>query len=130
MQANRTVKPIVSAIAVVMLFGSAVWMGRPYVTDREFLLSRVAYDWRDARFAAFHRLYLRIQPGMTRNELNLAIEQVYPPDGRRKRPRLHGDTPTSIILFLHDEGKPGPNCEGIILTMTNARVVSKQYSPD
>ena len=77
MQANRTVK----LIAVVMLFWSVVWMGRPYVTDREFLLSRVAYDWRDARFAAFHRLYLRIQPGMTREAVLTRLMAIGSPGG-------------------------------------------------
>jgi len=125
MRAHHSVKAI-GAIFVAALV--VCWMGflvRQYRADSAFFISRVAYDWHDPRFASFHRLYSRIQVGMTRDELQQAIEQVYPASGRRKPPRLHVDKPTEIILFMENGG-----CEGIILALANGRIVSKHYSPD
>ena len=125
MRANRTAKTIATASAAAVFFCWSAYLGTLYRTDPKFFLSRVSYDWRDPRFAAFHRLYSRIHPGMTRKELQQTIERVYPADSPRKRPNFHVDEPTQVILFMENGG-----CEGIMLTMANGRVVSKHYSPD
>ena len=125
MRANRTAKKIAIAIAAALAFCWIACLERLYRTDPAFFLSRVCWDWREPRWAAFHRLYSRIHSGMTRQELQQAIEQVYPADSSKKRPSFHVDEPTKIMLFMANEG-----CEGIMLTMTNGRVVSKSYSPD
>jgi hypothetical protein len=125
MPANRTAKKVAIAIAAALGFCWIAYLGRLYRTDPAFFLSRLYYDWREPRWAAFHRLYSRIHSGMTRQELQQAIEQVYPVDSSRKRPIFQVDEPTQIMLFMADEG-----CEGIMLRMANGRVVSKGYSPD
>ncbi len=125
MHVNRTVKLVAATCAAALVFGWVTFLVMRYGAEPAFFLSRVAYDWRDPRFAAFHRLYSRIQVGMTRNELQQAIGRVYPANSRRKPPRFHVDEPTQIVLFMENSG-----CEGIILTMANGRVLSKHYSPD
>jgi len=125
MRAHHSVK-VVASICVAALV--VCWMGflaKQYRTDSAFFISRIAYDWHDPRFASFHRLYSRIVVGMTRNELQQAIEQVYPANGRQKPPRFHVDKPAEIILFMENGG-----CEGIMLALANGHIVSKHYSPD
>ena len=125
MRVNRTVKAIAAVCAAALVVCWITFLARLYREDPMLFISRVAYDWHDPRFAAFHRLYARIHVGMNRNELQQVIERVYPANGRRKPPRFHVDRPTEITLFMENGG-----CEGIILGLANGRIVSKHYSAD
>lgn len=67
---------------------------------------------------------------MTRDEMMEAIAEIYPVEGKRKRPRFRVDEPTHIILFMDPERSSEPNCEGIFLTISNGRIVKKGYGMD
>jgi hypothetical protein len=84
----------------------------------------------DGRFRTYKAFYRDIQIGMTRAQVLAAMEQRYPADGPRKRPKTMDDTPTSLGFFMNPETSREPNCEGIFLTLEQDRVTKKDYSPD
>jgi hypothetical protein len=84
----------------------------------------------DGRFRTYKRFYSDIQVGMTREEVLAALARRYPTDGPRKRPKIMGDTPTSLGFFMNPETSREPNCEGILLTLESNRVTKVVYSPD
>lgn len=84
----------------------------------------------DGRFRTYKRFYSDIQIGMTREEVLAAMNQRYPADGPRKRPKIMDDTPTSLGFFMNPETSREPNCEGIFLTLESNRVTKVVYSAD
>ena len=67
---------------------------------------------------------------MTREQVLAAMDQRYPTNGSRKRPKIMDDTPESLGFFMNPETSREPNCEGIFLTLERGRVTRKVYSPD
>ncbi len=94
--------------------------------------SRSAARWagRDPRFANFHRLFVAIEPGMTRAEVGLTIDAHYPEGGERLRPTHWDNTPQHLGLFMNPEHLREPNCEGISIRFVDGKVVGKGYSMD
>ena len=84
----------------------------------------------DGRFRTYKRFYHDIQVGMTREQVLTAMEQRYPADGPRKRPKIMDDTQTSLGFFMNPETSREPNCEGIFLTLESNRVTKIVYSAD
>ncbi|RYD75028.1 MAG: hypothetical protein EOP84_18945 [Verrucomicrobiaceae bacterium] len=84
----------------------------------------------DGRFRTYKAFYRDIQIGMPREQVLAAMEQRYPADGPRKRPKIMDDTPTSLGFFMNPETSREPNCEGIFLTFEGGRVTKVVYSRD
>ena len=84
----------------------------------------------DARFRTYRAFYRDIEIGMTRQQVLTVMEQRYPTNGSRKPPKVMQDWDNSLGFFMNPESSREPNCEGIFLTLTNGRVVKKDYSPD
>lgn len=114
-------------LAVLLMFA---WFAQAFSESRELGMSRLVYGWRDPRFAAFHRLFLEISPGMTRKDLDDTIWRLYPDGGQRLVPVYWVDQPSHVTLFMNPETETEPNCEGIFLQLTNGIIVSKSYSMD
>lgn len=85
----------------------------------------------DHRYKAFHALFLRISPGMSRHELTQTVKEVYPKQGPRNPPRYWVNETNRIVLFMHAEGHPEPDCEAIFLQLDNGgNITTKGYSAD
>jgi len=84
----------------------------------------------DGRFRAYQRLYRDIEVGMTRAEVMQLVDQQYPADGKRARPKVWEDTDTQLCLFMNPERRTEPSCEGIFLTLSEERITAKEYSRD
>jgi hypothetical protein len=84
----------------------------------------------DGRFRTFKAFYGDIRVGMTREQVLAAMEQRYPTNGTRKRPKIMDDTSTSLGFFMNPETSREPNCEGIFLTLEAGRVTKIVYSAD
>jgi len=112
----------------VVVYGYAhVWPA--YRLDKDFAISR-ALTLMDPRFTNYHRLFLAIEPGMTREEVEETIDSHYPAHGERKRPTYWDDTPHHLGLFMNPEHHREPNCEGISIRFADNIVVGKGYSMD
>lgn len=96
------------------------------------LVVLVSYpDWVDPRFTAYRAFYEAIQPGMTRMEVLALRDRHYPPGGLRQAPRVIVDEGGALTFFMHPEDpESSVDCEGILLSLENDRVVKKTYSPD
>ncbi len=88
-------------------------------------------EWVDARFRSYKTFYDDIQLGMTREEV-LAVQAThYPEGGPRLRPRIIVDETESLTFFMHPEmADSAVDCEGILLSLKDGKVVAKTYSPD
>jgi len=84
----------------------------------------------DGRFRTYKRFYRDIQMGMTREQVLATMEQCYPTNGSRKRPKILSDTPEGLSFFMNPETSREPNCEGIFLTLETGRVTKIVYSAD
>ena len=84
----------------------------------------------DGRFRTYKRFYGDIRVGMTREQVLAAMEQHYPTNGPRKRPKILNDTPEGLGFFMNPENSREPNCEGIFLRLDGGRVVKIVYSAD
>jgi hypothetical protein len=84
----------------------------------------------DGRFRTYKKFYRDVQIGMTREQVLAAMERRYPAAGRRKRPKIMDDTPSSLGFFMNPESSREPNCEGIFLTLDKGHVTKIVYSPD
>ena len=84
----------------------------------------------DGRFRTYKRFYRDIQVGMTREQVLATMEQRYPTNGPRKRPKILNDAPEGLGFFMNPETSREPNCEGIFLTLEAGRVTKIVYSAD
>ena len=88
-------------------------------------------QWADPRIHAYKAFFEDIRPGMTREEVLELRAKHYPEGGPRQLPRIMIDEPDSLTFFMHAEVPLSPvDCEAILLTLLEGRVVSKEYSPD
>lgn len=85
-------------------------------------------EWIDARFRAYKSFYADLQVGMTRDEVNAALELHDPAEGPRQRLTVMRDTPTELGFFMNPEHSCEPNCEGIFLDLHQNHVTRKRYS--
>jgi hypothetical protein len=86
--------------------------------------------WIDARHRTYQSFYDAIETGMTRFEVLARLDEYYPADGARKRPRITKDTTDELGLFMNPEHSYEPNCEGIFLDFADGKVTRKRYSRD
>lgn len=84
----------------------------------------------DARYRTFKAFFRDIRIGMTRKQVLSIMDHHYPAEGRRKRPKIQGDTAEGLGFFMNPETSSEPKCEGILLSLERGRVVSKLYSAD
>ena len=84
----------------------------------------------DGRFRTYKSFYRDIQVGMTREQVLRAMEQRYPTNGARLRPKILNDTPEGLGFFMNPEASREPNCEGIFLSLEAGRITKKEYSAD
>ena len=84
----------------------------------------------DGRFRTYKRFYHDIQVGMTREQVLAAMEQRYPTNGARLRPKIMNDSADGLGFFMNPETSREPNCEGIFLTLEAGRVTKVVYSAD
>ena len=84
----------------------------------------------DGRFKTYKQFYESIQVGDSKSEVLNKIDLHYPKGGKRKSPTVWSDTEQSLCFFMNPENWKEPNCEGIILTLENGKVVEKEYSKD
>ena len=115
-------------ISCVLVYGYAHVLPA-YRLDKDFAISR-ALTWMDPRVTNYHRLFLAIEPGMTREEVERTIDRHYPEQGKRQRPTYWDDTPQHLGLFMNPEHLREPNCEGISIRFADGKVVGKGYSMD
>ena len=117
-------------ILISVLFAIAYARFMPaYLVDKDFGLSRLLTVF-DARFTNYHRLFLAIEPGMTRAEVEQVLELHYPEGGERKMPKRIEDTEQRLSLFMDPEHLREPNCEGIWIRFEGGVVTGKDYSMD
>lgn len=96
-----------------------------------YLLAAVfAPHWIDARHRSYQAFYDSIRPGMTRFEVLARLDEYYPADGVRKRPRIMKDTDEELGFFMNPEHSYEPNAEGIFLDFAEGKVTRKRYSRD
>lgn len=84
----------------------------------------------DARVRAYKAFYAEIETGMTREQVWATMERVYPADGPRTRPNVLEDSASRLSFFMADEGRDGPNCEGIFLDLRDGVVTRRDYARD
>lgn len=95
------------------------------------LLAAIYNPWLvDARFRTFRQFYHDIRPGMTREDVLVAMERRYPEGGPRKRPTIMVDEPEHLGFFMNPETEREPNCEGIFLGLKGGRVTTVGYGED
>jgi len=87
-------------------------------------------DLVDGRFRTYKRFYGDIQVGMTREQVLTAMEQRYPTNGPRERPKVLNDTPEGLGFLMNPEPSREPNSEGIFLALESGRVTKIVYSAD
>ena len=121
-------KKLLIFIGCLLVYGY-VYILPAYRLSKDFAISR-ALGWSDPRFANFHRLFVAIEPGMTRAEVELTIDAHYPEHGKRLRPTHWDDTPQHLGLFMNPEHLREPNCEGISIRFADGKVVGIGYSMD
>ena len=100
-----------------------------YRLSKDFAISR-ALGCFDPRLANYHRLFIAIEPGMTRAEVELTIDAHCPEGGERMRPTHWSDTPQHLGLSMNPEHLREPNCEGISIRFEDGKVVGKGYAMD
>lgn len=89
------------------------------------------FDWVDPRFQVYQSFFEDIQPGMTRAEVMALCARHYPDGGPRQPPRIMVDDGDNLTFFMHpEEPDSSVDCEGILLTLQDGRVLNKTYSPD
>jgi hypothetical protein len=130
MTKSRSIKKVLWTVAGGFVLWAVIWFVRPFFTNNDVGLSRLLYGWHDSRYAAFHRLFFEIERGMSRPDLEAVIRRIYPPEGTRTPPKFWEDKPTHITLFMDSENRPGPNCEGIFLEISNGTITGKGYGMD
>lgn len=84
----------------------------------------------DARYRAYREFYDDLEIGMTREQVLAALENHYPTDGPRQRPKPVGHTEDRMGFFMNPEHSHDPNCEGIFLDFSGGQMTRKRYSPD
>ena len=113
------------------LGGVGAWAAGSFAVDPDYGLSRLLMGWHDSRLATFHRLFERIEKGMTVDEVWRTVQQLYPEGGDRVRPGFEQDALNdAIVLFMNPEDQREPNAEGIFLRLEGGRVARKDYSMD
>lgn len=116
---RRAVRILARAVSVLLfLFAAALTaVGHPGLLD--------------ARFRPWLGLYGDLKPGMTRSEIDAAIAHHYPvPDSTIPRPRLAVETADSLVFLMSPGPSGSPDCEGIVLSLRDGRLLEKTYSPD
>jgi hypothetical protein len=111
-------KMLLSVLAAVLFFPAAL------------LLVMLHPELIDARHRAYKAFYRDIDIGMTRQQVFALASAHYPAAGLRMRPRTLYDKPEEIVFFMDPEARGEPNCEGILLTLSDNRVTQKRYSAD
>ncbi len=120
--ACRAKRGLVTAMMVVLALAFIAPAGYVFLAFHPELV--------DGRFRTYKRFYRDIQVGMTREQVLAAMEQRYPTNGLRKRPKILNDTPEGLGFFMNPETSREPNCEGIFLTLEAGRVTKMVYSAD
>ena len=96
-----------------------------------FLLLLMLYpELVDTRHRAYKRFYQDIRVGMTRDQVFELMDAHYPTRGERLRPTVLYDEPGKLGFFMNPEKQKEPNCEGILLSLREQRVIEKRYSSD
>ena len=101
-----------------------------FIAPSGYVLLAFHSEFIDGRFRTYKKFYRDIEVGMTREQVLAAMEQRYPANGPRKRPKIMDDTPESLGFFMNPEASREPNCEGIFLTLETGRVTKIVYSAD
>lgn len=95
------------------------------------VLVTVNPEWVDARIRSYKDFYEGIQLGMTRDEVMALQAQIYPAEGPRRAPHIFMEEADVLTFFMDPEDpKSSLNCEAILLTLKEGKVVAKTYSPD
>lgn len=115
-----------SRLVTVMMVVLALF----FIAPAGYVFSAFHPELVDGRFRTYKRFYGDIQIGMSREQVLAAMEQRYPADGSRKRPKILNDTPDGLGFFMNPETSREPNCEGIFLTLEAGRVTKIVYSAD
>jgi hypothetical protein len=85
----------------------------------------------DPRFRPWLALYDDLKPGMTLSEIETAVAHHYPVSGSTMpKPRLVVDSPDSLVFLMDPGPSAAPDCEGIVLSLREDRILGKTYSPD
>ncbi|HEY1170802.1 MAG TPA: hypothetical protein VGH19_05475 [Verrucomicrobiae bacterium] len=101
-----------------------------FITPSVFVFLAFHPELVDARFRTYKRFHSDIQVGMTREQVIAVMEQRYPANGPRQRPKIMDDTSTRLGFFMNPETSREPNCEGIFVTLENGKVAEIIYSRD
>jgi hypothetical protein len=115
-----------SGLVTAMMAGLAL----VFIAPAGFVFLAFCPELVDGRFSTYKRFYGDIQVGMTREQVLAAMDQRYPTNGARKRPKIMDDTPERLGFFMNPESSREPNCEGIFLSLEGGRVTKIVYSPD
>ena len=118
---RATARPVRLPLALLTLLG---------LTPGALLLLVHHPELIDARIGTYKALYADIEPGMNREDVLRLVDVHYPPTSSRQRPILFADEPDALGFFMNDEGRSGPDCEGILLDVDAGRVTRKRYSRD
>ena len=130
---------VISIILVVAAFRCRGWQLKGWLfalslaalAPAALVLAASYPDWADPRFSAYRTFFDDIQPGMTRADVLAIRAKHYPEGGPRQLPRIMIDEADSLTFFMHPEDPLSPiDCEAILLTLVDGRVVAKEYSPD
>lgn len=84
----------------------------------------------DGRYKTYKQLYGDIHVGMSRAEVMTLIDQHYPSEGKRLRPKIIEDSDKKLSFFMNPEDSTEPNCEGIFLRIQDDSVIKKSYARD
>lgn len=94
------------------------------------LVAVFAPGWIDARYRTYLAFYEAVQPGMNRFEVLGSLEQFYPTDGPRQRPKIVEDTDDELGFLMRSEQTSGTTVDGISVIFADGKVVRKYFSPD
>jgi len=116
---KKIIIPILIAIILIPVIGFA------YIS-----ISASHPELIDGRFRTYKQFYESIQVGDSKSEVMNKINLHYPEGGKRQSPTVWENTKQSLGFFMNPEKWKEPNCEGILLTLEDGKVVTKEYSKD
>ena len=130
---------VISMVLVVAAFRCRGWQLKGWLFALALaalvpaaLVVKASYpEWSDPRIQAYQAFFDDIPLDTTRAEVLDLLAKHYPESDPRQRPRIMIDEADSLTFFMHPEDPLSPvDCEAILLTLREGRVVAKEYSPD
>ena len=113
-----------------LLSGMMFVLALVFIAPAGYVFLAIHPELVDGPFRTYKRFYRDVQVGMTREQVLAVMEQRYPTNGPRKRPKILNDTPEGLGFFMNPETSREPNCEGIFLRLEAGRVTKIEYSAD